>query len=158
MASEGCTDFEIVVYVYSVLGGLLFLSSVPILYKYITNPDKPPNLILYSGLIFIIFNISTILVTIMMLAEGGVCGSGEENKKLEPIFGALYMFCYLSQTYMLSLTSYIRLHFIFIGTQFELSKCTVLSYRSVFVILPLFGILIISLQNGSTKAFAGFLT
>ena len=133
-----------VLYPLAVISGIIILSVLPILFKFISahlrlkheKPDlwskKQP--IYYFGLLFIITNIVAlfeffILHVVALLGIG--CNKDLMNADLYIVFIPLY----LLQTYCLLLLSVYRIHSVFKGTSLQFSKCTTRLHMVIFIIL-----------------------
>ena len=117
---------------------LLLISAIYLIIKYIyyevkkPSEKKTPCLIHYSGLTF--FIISCVILILHIVATIGV---SYDHQWTEDVLISAIVLYFVVQIYLLWFVMFIKIYYVFKGSVYQLSSCTVKFFIALFVIIPL---------------------
>eukprot|EP01083_Nonionella_stella_P015821 44273_1 len=132
---------SIFAWIYTAINGILFFTSVYTLYKFckdyrINVKKRPPKLLFYPGLIFFVFSSLALLATVRNSMT--MCYHGGQFNYTDFKYWVYFITFYGAQTYLLWLVLFLRLHYVFKGSVYNLSSFTVKIHTALFILMPLF--------------------
>eukprot|EP01083_Nonionella_stella_P095409 267862_1 len=118
---------------------ILFISTIPILISFIRHysktETKPPTTLFYSSVTFIICSSLALLAQIPVQLFQCI---ELETPHAEGFILLMFSIFYSVQYYMLLVSLFLRLKETFHGSIYELSECTVKTFKFLFTFNPLF--------------------
>eukprot|EP01084_Bolivina_argentea_P285657 489900_1 len=137
-------SWDIYMISFCIIDGIVCLSNIAMLYKFIKHhksekeTERMNQRLFWVAAIFMFFVIFTQIFMLALVA--GPCQQIEEMETHDHIFSFLWIFCYIFQSYMLSMVIFMTLRDSVNGTPFEPSKCTVIAYKIIYVVIAIFAI------------------
>eukprot|EP01084_Bolivina_argentea_P013493 25337_1 len=128
----------VITFVYTIINAILFFTSIYTLYKFckdykVNVKKRPPRLLFYPGLIFFVFSSFALLATVRNAMQ--ICFHGGTNY-MDFNHWIYFIIFYGAQTYLLWLVLFMRLHYVFNGSHYALSKFTIRIHIVIFIFIP----------------------
>ena len=125
--------------IFTLIFFICLCHAVVALYQYIQNKsnESVSKCSIRSGMIIIIASIILFSSWVLITLEITICHDIDNYINFLMIVTVIYVLSSIVQSYTLLILFYERLHFIFIGTSYQLSTCTATFYKMTFIITPI---------------------